>query len=137
MPGLKTFLLLVFLAMFAFLLLHRERVYVRDPLATVTFDGQKQSGYQVYINYSNDVLLERGLGGSGYGILVQNWNKVPATPAILKCVQYMACMTDADHASTLPLDLSKPGPYQPHTTMSSREVSFLDGDGRHVDITLR
>lgn len=131
----KLFLIALFVAGLAFLLINRERVYVRDPLATVTIDNQKQSGYQTYINYSNDVLVQHGFGGSV--IIVQNWNKMPATPAILKCIQWMACMADAERATTLPLDAATPGPYAPQTQMSNREVSFIDGDGHHVQISLR
>ena len=123
--------------MLAFVLINRERVFVRDPLAKVTVNGAAESGYQVYINFSNDVLLERDDQTTGYGILVQNWNRMPGTPSTLKCVHWMACMTDADHATALPLDHTGPGAYDPRTTMSSSSVDFVDGAGRNVHVALR
>ena len=132
----KTFLLLVFVAFMAFVLINRERVFVRDPLATVYLNSTKQSGFQVYINYSNDVLIERDAQPTGFGVLVQRWNLTPATPAGLQCIHWMACMTDADHATTLPLDDAGPK-YAPKTSMSSREVSFTEPSGDVMRITLR
>ena len=52
--------------MLAFVLVNRQRVFVRDPLAKVTVNGTLDSAYQVYINYSNDVLLERDDQKTGY-----------------------------------------------------------------------
>jgi hypothetical protein len=131
------FLLLIFVLLLAFVLVNRERVFVRDPLAKVTVNGSAEPGYQVYINFSNDVLLERDDQSTGYGILVQNWNRIPGTPATLKCIHWMACMTDADHATALPLDHTGPGSYEPRTTMSSAQVNFVDGTGRTVHVSLR
>ncbi|MDP9038240.1 MAG: hypothetical protein M3O02_03065 [Acidobacteriota bacterium] len=134
----KRVLLLLFVLIFGYILLHRERGFVRDPLATVYLDGAAQAGWQVYINYSNDVLLERDAQPArGYGILVQNWNRIPGNPATLKCIHWMACMTDADHATALPLDHTGPGAYDPRTSMSSRVVSFADGEGHTLRVTLR
>ena len=131
------FLLLVFVLLLGFVLVNRQRVFVRDPLAKVTVNGASGSGFQVYINYSNDVLLERDGEPTGYGILVQNWNRTPSTPATLKCIHWMACMTDAEHATALPLDHTGPGAYDPRTTMSSKAVQFVDGEGRTVHVSLR
>ena len=130
-------LFLAFLLLLAFVLVNRQRVFVRDPIAKVTVNGSAESDYQVYINYSNDVLLERDDRPTGYGILVQNWNRTPGTPSTLKCIHWMACMTDADHASTLPLDRTAPGAYDPRTTMTSTDVTFVDGLGRTVHVKLR
>jgi hypothetical protein len=135
--ALRKLLLLAFVLIFAFVLVNRQRVFVRDPIAKVTVNGTPDSAYQVYINYSNDVLLERDDQKTGYGILVQNWNRTPGTPSTLNCIHWMACMTDADHATTLPLDHTGPGAYDPRTTMSSTAVSFVDGEGRAVNVALR
>jgi hypothetical protein len=131
------FLLLVFALLLAFVLVNRQRVYVRDPIAKVTVNGSAEPAYQVYINYSNDVLLERDDQQTGYGILVQNWNRTPGTPATLKCIHWMACMTDAEHATALPLHHTGPGAYDPRTTMTSTQVDFVDGTGRKVHVALR
>lgn len=124
--------------MLGFVLVNRQRVFIRDPIAKVYVNGTQDSAYQTYINYSNDILLERDDKPIyGYGILVQNWNRIPSTPATLKCVHWMACMTDADHATALPLDHTGPGAYDPRTSMSDREVTFIDGTGATIRVTIR
>jgi hypothetical protein len=132
----KTILLVAFLLL-GFIVLRRQRVYVRDPLATVYKDDAEQSGVQVFINYSNDVLLERDAEPGSYRILVQGWNRMPGTPIVLRCIRWMACMADADHADTFPVEWSGKGSYDPRVTMSSREVSFVDGSGAAIRVTLR
>jgi hypothetical protein len=133
----KKIFLLVFVVLMGFIVLNRQRVYVRDPLATVYRNQVKQSGVQVYINYSNDVLLWRDAEPGGYRILVQGWNKMPGTPAVLKCVRWMACMAEADRTPTTPIDRAGMGAYDPRVTMTNREVSFMDGDGAQVRVQLR
>ena len=90
----KMILLVVFLVVMGFVWVNRQRVYVRDPLAVV-YRSQgseggpgevKQSGVQVFINYSDDVLVEQDAQPGGYRILVQGWNKMPGTPGVLKIV---------------------------------------------------
>ena len=141
--GMKKILLLVFLVVLGFIWVNRGRVYVRDPLATVykTAAGGggevKQSGVQVYIDYSNDVLLEQDAEPGGYRVLVQGWNKMPGTPVVLKCLRWMVCMADADHASAYPVAWNGKGKYDPRVAMSGREVSFVEGDGAMVRVELR
>jgi hypothetical protein len=144
----KTFLLLAFVMLLALILVNRQRVYVRDPLATVYRNDIKQSGVQVFINYSNDVLIEQD-AQPAYRTLVQEWNKMPGTPVMLRCLRWMACLADADHATTYPLgwngdhapsypiDRKHIGRYDPRVAMTSRAVSFVDGDGATVRVKLR
>jgi hypothetical protein len=145
----KTVLVVVFLAMLALIWFHRERVYLRDPIATVYRGGVEQSGIQVFINGSNDVLIEQDGGPSPYRVLVQQWNQSPGTPTILRCLHWMACLTDADRAAVIPLagDADAP-PTRPHThralaasapqvTMTNRETSFTAPDGGRLRIVLR
>jgi hypothetical protein len=121
-------LVIVFIAMVA---LNRQRLFLRDPLGTVYRNSVPVDGAKVYINYYNDVLVEE----PGARIwMVQNWNKVPGTPQSLNCMRAMACLTDADHATTTPLGGAS---YQPGTQMNDREVSFNDGYGIGVRVTLR
>ena len=47
-----TLLLVVFVAVF------RQRIFVRDPLGKVERNGVAQDGARLYINYSNDVMVE-------------------------------------------------------------------------------
>jgi hypothetical protein len=134
----KRILLIVFLVVMAFIWVNRQRVYVRDPLATVYKNGVKQSGVQVFMNYSNDVLVEQNFGDRATGrTLVQGWNKMPGTPAELTCVRWTACMTDAVHAGTLPVEWSGKGKYDPQVAMTNREVTYVDGDGATVRVVLR
>jgi hypothetical protein len=135
----KKIFLLIFLAIMVFILINRQRVYVRDPLATVYENDVKQSGVQVYINYSNDVLLEKdGDGGTlVYRYLVQSWNRMPGSPVVLKCLHWIACLADADHASTYRIEAAKRGPYEPKVAMSNREVTFVDGGGTTMRVVLR
>jgi hypothetical protein len=155
----KKLFLLAFVVLMVLILLHRQRVFVRDPLATVyksqkpvdgksqkpgqttehadVADGVKQDGVQVYINYSNDVLLARDDEPGAYRILVQHWNKMPGTPIELKCIHSMACLTDADHASTIPINRTATRNYEPNVTMSEHEVSFIAGDGSTMRVVLR
>ena len=133
----KKLLLLVFVVLLVAIWVNRLRLYVRDPLATVYENGVKQSGVQVFINYANDVLVEQDAGPGAYRVLVQGWNKMPATPDRLICVRWMACVADAEHAATLPVEWSGRGKYDPKVSMSSREVSFVDGVGETLRVELR
>lgn len=155
----KKLLVLAFVVLMVLILLHRQRVFVRDPLAKVyksqkpadgksqkpdkaseradVADGVKQDGVQVYINYSNDVLLSRDDTPGAYRILVQHWNKMPGTPIELKCIHSMACLTDADHASTIPINTTATRNYDSNVTMSAHEVSFVGADGSTMRVVLR
>ena len=66
-------------------------------------DG-KQSGVQVFVNASGDVLLWQDAEPGAYRILVQGWNKAPGTPVRLTCLHWMVCLTDAPHNLTDRLD---------------------------------
>ena len=133
----KKLFLLAFVVILVLVLLHRQRVFVRDPLATVhTFkpgaaDAVKETGVQVYINYSNDVLLMKE-GSGGYTLLVQHWNRTPGTPVRLRCIHWMACLTDADHAQMLAART-----YDAKVQMSDRSVSFVDPKGVAMRVDLR
>jgi len=134
----KKLFLLAFVVILVLVLLHRQRVFVRDPLVTVYTsalpngaDAMKQSGVQVYINYSNDVLLIKE-GSGGYTLLVQHWNRTPGTPVRLRCIHWMACLTDADHAQMLAART-----YDAKVQMSDRTVSFVDPKGVGMRVDLR
>jgi hypothetical protein len=133
----KKLLLLIFLVLLAAIVVNRQRLFVRDPLATVYTNDAKQSGVQVFINYSNDVLLEQDAEPGSYRTLVQAWNKMPGTPLRLICLHWLACLTEADQATLLAPEWSGKGKYDPHVNMTSREVSFVNPDGAHLRIVLR
>ena len=133
----KTILIVAFLVLLALIFVNRQKVFVRDPLAAVYRNDVKQSGVEVFINYSSDVLLERDGDSGSYWTLLQGWNRMPGTPMLLKCLRWMVCLTDADHATAVPTEWSGKGKYNPRVAMTSAEVSFADGDGATMQVELR
>lgn len=137
---LKKLFALVLICVVVFVVVYRQRIFLRDPIATVTRDGVKMGNVQVMINYTNDVLLQDGSKPGRRLYLVQNWNKeaeVPAAP--LKCIYGMACMTDADQASATKLEIGTRGrrPAFEGVTMTNKRVEFVDEDGALVAVVLR
>ncbi len=129
----KTILILAFVVLLGAIMVNRERVYLRDPIATVYRNNVEQHGIEVYQNYSNDILLQK----DDTRILVQNWNATPGTPARLTCMRWMACLTDADQAHIIPIAPDyKPG-LDPRVTMTKREITFVDADKSNVRVVLR
>jgi hypothetical protein len=132
----KLLFFLAFVVIMLLIIVNRQRVYLRDPLATVYRDEVQQSGVQVYQNYSDDILIEKD-GDKPFRILVQDWSEVPGTPVSLTCIRWMACLADDDHAATTPLVWAGKGKYDPKVAMTSREISFTDTDGSRLRVTLR
>ena len=121
-----TLLLVIFVAVF------RQRIFLRDPLGKMERNGVAVDGARLYINFSNDVLVEEP--GTARRYLVQGWSAMPGVPQILGCVQGLACWTDADHASVYPLDGRGAGA---KAAMSAKEVTFADETGAKVRVQLR
>jgi hypothetical protein len=132
----KSFLLLIFAVVSGLVVVNRHQLYVRDPLARVYKNGLEQSGVQVFITYSDDVLVQLDTYPIAHRVLVQSWNMVPERPLSLVCIRWIACLTDARHPTSYPIELSGGGKYDPKTTMTSREVTFVDGDGATLRIVL-
>jgi hypothetical protein len=98
----KKLLLTLTLGLVAFVLVERQRVYVWDPLATVTRDGVKQEHVRAMINFSNDIFLEDASAAPARMYVVQRWNMAavrPAASGFEGCIQYLACWMSADHVS--------------------------------------
>jgi hypothetical protein len=133
----KIAIVVTLVVVFAFFFVNRERLYIRDPVATVYRNTVKQSGVQVYMNASNEVLLEQDSQPGAYRILVQKWDRIPGSPARLSCVRWMVCMTTADQAPIVPAEWTGQGKYDPNVQMSNREVSFVNGDGAQMLVELR
>ena len=149
----RAFLLLVLAVLLALIVLYRDRIYVRDPLATVyktdpPKDGRpaapadrqnevKQIGVEVYINYENDVLTVSNSPSGTSRTLVQNWSKMPGTPTVLRCLRWSACLTSDDHAPTFPMNWTGKGTYDPQVTMTATEVTFVDGNGAVIRVVFR
>jgi len=121
-----TLLLVVFVAVF------RQRIFVRDPLGKVERNGVAQDGTRVYINYSNDVLVEDS--ARHQFVLVQGWRALPGVPQHLFCLTGMMCWTDADKAAVFPVVGA--GGRTP-AVMSAKEVTFVDESGARVRVGLR
>jgi hypothetical protein len=121
-----TLLLAVLVAVF------RQRIFVRDPLGKVERNGAAQDGTRLYINYSNDVLVEDSTRHQF--VLVQGWKKLPGVPQHLFCLTGMVCWTDADRAAAFPVD--GVGGRTP-AVMSAKEVRFVDESGAKVRVALR
>ena len=133
----KAFLLLIVVAVLALALLNRGRLYVRDPLATVYEDETEQQGVQVFATQSGDVLVMREEYPGAYRTLVQRWNKQPGTPLALRCIRWIACLTDANHAAAYLIDWDNKGRHDPLATMTNREITFVNAEGKTVRVELR
>ena len=121
-----TLLLVVFVVVF------RQRIFVQDPLGKVERGGVAQDETRVYINYSNDVLVEDATRHRF--VLVQGWSELPGVPRHLFCLTGMVCWTDADKATVFPVEGA--GGKTP-AVMSPKEVRFVDESGAKVRVGLR
>ena len=110
--------------------MYRQRLFLRDPLGRVERNGMRVEGASVFINYSNDVLIQSAAAGA---YLVQR-GSVPGTPAKLSCLRGMVCWTEADIAAVSPLGGAD---YRPNVVMNSKEVTFLNGNGDGMRVVLR
>jgi hypothetical protein len=126
MRKLFALLLVIFVAG---LYLYHQRLFLRDPLGSMSVDGQKIAGAHIYINYSNDVLVLRD---TEQPLIVQNWDHTPGNTKVLPCLRWMACVTDADQASKFALAV-KPE----KVTMTNREIAYTDEQGKAVRLVIR
>ena len=136
----KKLLLLLGLALVVCVVVYRQRIYVWDPLATASRDDVKQGSVRVMINYTNDILMDDGSTNIRRIYLVQQWNKVAQfSTGPLRCIEYLACMTDADQATGEKLEPGSRGRRAPYegVTMTNRRVKFVDEHGALVEVVLR
>ncbi len=125
----KRWILLLVVLLGLFVVYYREQLYIRDPLASVTRNGVTESGAQVFINYSNDVLLENDTPPM-YVSLIQHDRPI-GMPATLRCLHWIVCMTDAKDAKLLSTDS-----HAQVRTMSSKAVEYVDEMQRATVVTL-
>ncbi len=111
---------------------YRERIFLRDPIGHVERDGVRLPELRVFLNYSNDVMVQSPDLATSY--IVQGWNRLPGIPAHLMCVQGLVCVTEAEHASAAPMAGLK---RETKVEMTNRVVSFRAGDGALVQVILR
>jgi hypothetical protein len=129
---LKRILIVGILLLGVFVAVFRQRIYVRDPLGKVERNEAAQDGTRLYINYSNDVLVEDA--AQHQFVLVQGWNGLPGVPQHLFCLTGLMCWTDGDKAAVFPVD--GVGGKTP-AVMSAKEVTFVDESGVKVRVGLR
>jgi hypothetical protein len=125
----KKLVLLLLIVAVVFMTWNRQRLYLRDPFGGVMRNGIKEQGAQVFVNYSNDVLVQN-YNPPMYITLIQHGQPV-GTPAALHCIAYTLCLTDADVALLVPLD--HPAMAQ---SMSSKLIKFTDAEGRPTVVKL-
>lgn len=128
----RKILVVGFVLLLAVVVVFRQRIYVRDPLAKAQRNGVHVEGAGIFINYSNDVLMEEPSAGRRY--LVQGWSSLPGTPKHLFCFTGLMCWTDADKADVFALE-GVGG--RTKAVMSAKNVSFVDDSGAKVSVDLR
>jgi hypothetical protein len=117
------------------LVVFRQRLFLRDPIAKVERNGLEQTEYRVYLNYFNDILVEDLAHDRRY--LVQSKDGVPMVPGIpghLGCIRGLACLTEENYVATDPLGGKG---YVPSVEMTNAYVAFVDGDGASMRVSLR
>ena len=128
----KKILILGILLLAIFVAVFRQRIFLRDLLGKVERKGAVQDGARLYINYSNDVLVEDST--SHEFVLVQGWSALPGVPQHLFCFTGLMCWTDADRATVFPLE-GVGG--RTRAVMNAKEVTFVDESGAAVRVELR
>ena len=108
---------------------NRNRIFVRDPLGSVARNGAKEAGAQIYVNFSNDALIEND-NPLMYVLLVQHDNHA-GSPIELHCLHWLLCMTDADAAT-----LTQPPPSVAIEEMTGKAIRFIDSDKRETVVAL-
>jgi hypothetical protein len=129
---LRKILIVTTLLLVVFAVAFRQRIFVRDPLGKVERNGVAQDGVRLYINYSNDVLVEDA--AQHQFVLVQGWSALPGVPQHLFCLTGLMCWMDADQAAVFPVD-GVGG--RTRAVMSAKEVTYVDESGASVRVTLR
>jgi hypothetical protein len=129
---LKRILIVGILLLGVFVAVFRQRIYVRDPLGKVERSGVAQGGMRVYINYSNDVLVEDS--ERHQFVLVQGWSALPGVPQHLFCMTGLMCWADGDRAAVFPVE-GVGG--KTLAVMSAKEVTFVDESGARIRVGLR
>lgn len=124
-------LLVLTVVLVAFVAVYRERIYLRDPLGSVTRAGEKVPDTRVFINYGNDVLVQEAGGSQMWA--VQHWNGLQTVPAGLTCVQGIMCLAPAERLTGEAGSVLS----SHEAVMTPREVNFVDGEGRPVQVALR
>jgi hypothetical protein len=129
---LKRILIVGILLLAIFVAVFRQRIFVRDPLGKVGRNAVAIDGARVYLNYSNDVLVEDSARHEF--VLVQGWSGLPGVPQHLFCLTGLICWTDADKATVFPVEGAGG---RTRAAMSAKEVTFVDESGAGIRVELR
>jgi hypothetical protein len=122
------FLILLILALFVYY--ERAHLYVRDFRASVTRNGVKEDGAQVFFNLTDDVLLEND-NNPMYITLLQH-DKPVGEPAQLNCIHFFICLVAKDGAIVPGSDTGA------HIkSMTSTGIEFRDDLKRETVVTFR
>lgn len=127
----RKILLLLIVVFVVFLVIYRDRLFLRDPIAKLERNGVSQTGEAVYINFSNDILVQENSGKRMF--VIQHRDRLPHMPAGLTCIQGMACITP-ENPSTSESSAVVNGHL---ATMTDRVVTFTDDDGVSVRVQIR
>ena len=125
----RKLILLIVLVVIVLAVVYRDRLFLRDPLGKVERNGIAVPGARVFINFENDTLVQEDGGRRMF--LVQNYNRLPASPQGLTCLQGLLCVTPSDQAVTGAADNLH------QARMSDREVSFPEASGDQVLVVIR
>jgi hypothetical protein len=125
----KKVLLLLVVLFALFVVLNRERLFLRDPLASVIVDDVVQDNTRVYINFSNEVLVEHTV--DPISLVIVERNQHIGLPMQLRCMRWTGCLVDADPAT---LVQTMKGPVG---TMDAKMVQYKDDAGKSVTVKLR
>jgi hypothetical protein len=120
------------LLLVVFVVVFRQRIFLRDPLGKIEKNGVAEDEARLYINNSNDVLMEDAT--KHQFVLVQGWNNLPGVPQQLVCLTGLVCWTDGDQATSFAI--GGVGSKTP-AVMSAREVTYVDESGARVRVELR
>lgn len=98
----KKVIAIIVLLFVVFVAYNRNRLYIRDPFASVMVDGEKQSGTQIYINFQNEVFLEND-NPPTFIKVVQHNNHIGA-PTEMHGMHWVVMLADADTVPLLQAD---------------------------------
>lgn len=133
----KTFITVLLFAFAVWIAWNRQRVFIRDPLASVYRNDVKQNGVEVYFNFSNDVLLQQSSDPSRQRTILQHWNRAPGTPTGISCIRFLVCLTPDDHAPIVALAAEDAKHIaDPQTIMNGRHIAFVDDTGARIRVEL-
>ena len=127
----RKILLLLIVLFVVFVAVNRDRLFLRDPIAKLERNGVAQTGEAVYINFSNDILVQENSGKRMF--VVQHRARLPHMPAGPTCFQGVACLIAAD-----PSPDETPAVVNGRlATMTDRVVTFTDDEGVSVRVQIR